>query len=38
MGVVVDTGDARYQQAQFTNGTFTNEGIIVKLVRNPDAT
>ena len=37
MGVVVDADDARYQQAQFTNGTFTNEGIIVKLVRNPDA-
>jgi hypothetical protein len=37
MGVVVDADDARYQQAQFTNGTFTNEGIVVKLVRNPDA-
>lgn len=37
MGVVVDAGDSRYQQPRFTNGTFTNQGIIVKLVRNPDA-
>ncbi|KAM7192997.1 hypothetical protein V8F33_008045 [Rhypophila sp. PSN 637] len=35
MGVVVNATDPRYQQLQFTNGTFTNQGIIIKLVRNP---
>ena len=35
IGVVVNATDPRYQQAQFTDGTFTNKGIVVKLVRNP---
>jgi hypothetical protein len=35
IGVKVNTTDPRYQQEQFKNGTFTNQGIIIKLVRNP---
>ena len=35
IGVKVNTADVRYQQPQFTNGTFTNKGIVLKLVRNP---
>ncbi|KAL2167139.1 hypothetical protein VTG60DRAFT_1658 [Thermothelomyces hinnuleus] len=35
MGVVVNAEDPRYQQPQFVNGTYTNQGIIIKLVRNP---
>jgi hypothetical protein len=35
VGVKVNTTDPRYQQEQFKNGTYTNQGIIIKLVRNP---
>ncbi|KAL2198357.1 hypothetical protein P885DRAFT_67552 [Corynascus similis CBS 632.67] len=37
MGVVVNAEDPRYQESQFTDGTYTNQGIIIKLVRNPGA-
>jgi hypothetical protein len=35
MGVKLNTTDPRYQQEQFKDGTYTNKGIIIKLVRNP---
>ncbi|KZZ92600.1 hypothetical protein AAL_06226 [Moelleriella libera RCEF 2490] len=35
VAVKVNTSDPRYQQEQFVNGTFTNQGIVIKLVRNP---
>jgi hypothetical protein len=35
VGVKINSTDTRYQQQQFKNGTFTNQGIIIKLVRNP---
>ncbi|KFA45430.1 hypothetical protein S40293_11526 [Stachybotrys chartarum IBT 40293] len=35
MGVQLNTTDPRYQQPQFLDGTFSNTGIVIKLVRNP---
>jgi len=37
MGVVLNATDPRYKQTQFTDGTYTNQGIVIKLVRNPGA-
>lgn len=36
MGVQITADDPRYQEEQFLDGTYTNEGIVIKLVRNPD--
>ncbi|PNP58772.1 hypothetical protein THARTR1_01472 [Trichoderma harzianum] len=35
VGVKVNMMDPRYQQGQFKDGTYTNQGIIIKLVSNP---
>jgi hypothetical protein len=35
VGVAINATDPRYQEEQFTNGTYTNQGIIIKIVRNP---
>ncbi|KAI1373679.1 hypothetical protein F4677DRAFT_448248 [Hypoxylon crocopeplum] len=36
MGVIVNTTDPLYSSAEFVDGGFTTEGIVIKLVHNPD--
>jgi len=36
MGVIVNATDPLYKSAEFVDGGYTSQGIIVKLVRNPD--
>jgi hypothetical protein len=36
MGVMINATNPVYQEPQFKNGTYTNKGIVIKIVRNPD--